>query len=391
MTGPVLHFCGKGGEPRSELGSCQVLVEVSATRHGFPGPAQGSGAPDENLAKAPLPNLSLGKWLPPLTNGAGAAVSLRAVRRYSMRTGLTMCGIIVGCLLTPALAYEWEHWECHEPTYHYSDFVGVGTYWHRLLVNDRISDLAIDRRNGKLYWTYRSTIYRSNPDGSDAEHWAGPFFHEGDLGPGPLHGWTWAMHRFFIGIEGPYMHLSMWVSHGGDTESRFSIKVAFDDWPGDEDTFKLMTDPISLDGVFSPPAPIDVHDYDDSIDDRIEAMAPVQCGFHYALDDITGFFYWVGTGDGVLRACRIADPDVDDGAYRLHTVEYDPEDERPIIDLIAHNDNVYWVTNHHEIFRWKWGEDNDPFTKIIDAQDVANSHFQTAVEPTSLGTLKASQ
>ncbi len=290
-----------------------------------------------------------------------------------MRTYLSMCEILLGCLLTPILA------EAESGGAHLGLVESHFDSWD-LLGNDRIGDLAIDRLNDKLYWTYYSSIYRSNPDGSDSEHWVGPLLDEFES----LYEWRDALWRFFIGIEGPSLHLSMWMVDGGDQESRFSIVVSLDDWTGVEHPLNLVN-PIYWDGQYNGQS--DIHDYDDIFDDRIETMEPVERRVTFALDGTTGQFYWMDW-DGVLRMSSITDPETVD-TTELLTLELDQREESPVIDLIAHNGSVYWATNDHEIFRWKWNAEDGSFAKIIDAHDIANP--QTAVEPTSLGTLKASE
>ena len=278
-----------------------------------------------------------------------------------MRKHLTMSGIVFGTLLGPISAGSrpppWD-----------------------LVLDAYISDLAIDRTADKLYWTYQSSIYRSNLDGSEIEHWAGPLL-EAPRDP-YYYEQSWGLSEFYIAIdlEGSSLFLSMDLTDRGDTPVSFTKNFPLDDWPPDDGDHYLA--------ISNRSSSAKVYDYDDEIDDRIKDTYPSRDNHPFAFDPITEEFYWVEVEDGILRGSHI---DYMGSEWDIEVVqlEYD-ESACPIIDMIAHDGRVYWVSQENQILTWKWEVKDGGWgsiVEVIDGDDIAN--INTGGQGTSWGTLKA--
>ncbi len=272
-----------------------------------------------------------------------------------MRKHLTIAGIVLGTLLEPI------------PT----ESCSLGSMGINQMEDSLIGDLAIDRTADKLYWTYGPNIFRSNLDGSEIEHWAGPLFESG------------ALFDFFIGVdlEGKGMWLSMHVSPPFEPDAHdFQCEMYL---PLDEG---LPDDYHSMDycdyGSWA-------YDYDDDeIDDRVRDTGPFYGSHMWAFDTVTEDFYWMGVYDGILKVSHIDDTHSPDLQIEIVQLEYD-EHYCPIVDMIAHDSRVYWVSQQNQIVTWKWEHMDGGWGSevvVIDGADMAT--IKTAVQGTSWGTLK---
>ena len=282
------------------------------------------------------------------------------LKEVSMRKYLMIAGIVLGALLEPI------------PT----ESCSLGSMGIDQMEESLIGDLAIDRTADKLYWTYGPNIFRSNLDGSEIEHWAGPLFESGVL------------RHFFIGIdlEGKGMWISMNVLPPFEPDAhdfQCLMYLLLDD--GLPDDYNSMEYCDYGWGAY---------DYDDGdigveIYDRVRGAGPLLGPYMWAFDTVTEDFYWMGVYDGILKVSHIDNTHSPDLQIEIVRLEYD-EHYCPIVDMIAHDGRVYWVSQQDQIVTWKWEAKDDgsrgSIVEVIDGNDMAN--INTAVQGASWGVMK---